>query len=47
MRESRIFAERTQVFLSDKTVKKYFLIYEGSDTEAIYFNGISTMREDI
>ena len=47
MRERRTFAERTQVFTSDKTLKKYFLVYEGSETEAIYFDAISSMREDV
>ena len=28
-------------------VKKYFLIYEGSDTEVIYFDAVRTMRESI
>lgn len=46
MRESRIFAERTQVFSSDKTLRKYFLVYEGSDTEVLYFDAVNTMRED-
>ena len=36
MRESRTFAERTKVLKSDEVVKKYFLIYEGSDTESDY-----------
>jgi hypothetical protein len=47
MRESRTFAERTQVFSSDATVRKYFLVYEGSDTEVLYFNAVDSMREDI
>ena len=47
MRESRPFAERTQVFSSDKTLRKYFLIYEGSDTEVLYFDAVNAMREDI
>ena len=47
MRERRTFAERTQVFTSDKTLKKYFLVYEGSETEAIYFDAVSSLREDI
>lgn len=47
MRESRIFSERTRMFDSDKTLRKYFLVYEGSDTEVIYFNTISSMRESI
>lgn len=47
MRESRRFAERTSVFSSDATVRKYFLVYEGSDTEVLYFNAVDSMREDI
>lgn len=47
MRESRTFGERTQVFATDKTCKKYFLVYEGSNTEVIYFDRICSMREEI
>lgn len=47
MRESRTFAERTSLFSSDATVRKYFLVYEGSDTEVLYFNAVDSMREDI
>ena len=47
MRENRTFAERTKVLKSDEVVKKYFLIYEGSDTEVIYFDAVRTMRESI
>lgn len=47
MRESKTFAERTKLLKSDEAVKKYFLIYEGSDTEVIYFNAISSLRENI
>lgn len=47
MRESRTFAERTKVLKSDEAIKKYFLVYEGSDTEVIYFDAISSLREDI
>lgn len=47
MRERRTFAERTRIFSSDKTLRKYFLIYEGSDTEAQYFETVNIMREDI
>ena len=47
MRESRTFAERTKVLKSDEAIKKYFLIYEGSDTEVIYFNAVCSLREDI
>lgn len=38
MRESRTFAERTKVLKSDEAIKKYFLVYEGKDTEVIYFD---------
>lgn len=47
MREKRTFAERTPVFSSDATKRKYFLIYEGSDTESLYFDAINSMRESI
>ncbi|MEE1087237.1 MAG: RloB family protein [Schaedlerella sp.] len=47
MRESRTFAERTKVLKSDEAIKKYFLVYEGSDTEVIYFDAIRSLREDI
>lgn len=47
MRERRRFAERTSVFSSDATVRKYFLVYEGSDTEVLYFDAVDSMREDI
>ncbi len=47
MRESRTFAERTRVLKSDEALRKYFLVYEGSDTELIYFNAVNSMRENI
>lgn len=47
MREKRTFAERTRVFTSDKTLRKYFLVYEGSATEAIYFDAVASMRDTI
>ena len=47
MREGRTFAERTKVLKSDEAIKKYFLVYEGSDTEVIYFDAIRFLREDI
>ncbi|WP_411338464.1 RloB family protein [Enterocloster lavalensis] len=47
MRESRIFGERTHVFSSDKTRRKYFFVYEGSITEVIYFDMVRAMREDV
>lgn len=47
MRESRTFAERTKVLKSDEAIKKYFLVYEGKDTEVIYFDALRSFREDI
>lgn len=47
MRENRTFAERTKVLKTDEANKKYFLVYEGSDTEVIYFDAIQTLREII
>ena len=47
MRESRTFAERTKVLKSDEATKKYFLVYEGSDTEVIYFDAIRSLSEEI
>lgn len=47
MRESRTFAERTKVLKSDETIKKYFLIYEGTNTEMIYFDAVRSLREEI
>lgn len=47
MRESRTFAERTKVLKSDEALKKFFLVYEGSDTELIYFDAVNSMRENI
>lgn len=47
MRESRVFAERTSLLKTDEPAKKYFLVYEGSETEEIYFNAIQFFREEI
>lgn len=47
MRENRTFAERTKALKTDEANRKYFLVYEGSDTEVIYFDAVRTLREDI
>lgn len=47
MREKRTFAERTKVLKSDEVRKQYFLIYEGSETEVIYFDAVRSLRGDI
>ena len=47
MREKRTFAERTKVLKSDEVKKKYFLVFEGSDTEVIYFDMVNSMKAEI
>mgnify|MGYP002770652877 FL=1 len=47
MREKRSFAERTRVLPNDEVKKKYFLVYEGKDTEAIYFEAVDVLKEHI
>ena len=47
MREKRTFAERTKVLKSDEVIKKYFLVFEGSDTEVIYFDMVNSMKAEI
>lgn len=40
MRIQKIFGQRTHTKPSDEARKKYFLAFEGSETEVQYFNGI-------
>ncbi|ALF17009.1 RloB family protein [Fusobacterium animalis] len=47
MREKRNFAKRTRISELDRTRKKYFLIYEGSSTEEIYFKAVNELRNKI
>lgn len=47
MRERKNFAERAKVLKSDEAKKKYFLVYEGKDTELIYFDAIERLKEAI
>lgn len=47
MREKRNFAERTKVLKSDQVKKKYFLVFEGKDTERIYFEAVDEYRNVI
>ena len=47
MRERKQFAERTRVLVSDEVRQKYFLVYEGEDTELIYFDAITELRENL
>lgn len=44
MRERRNFGERTSVLKSDKVKGKYFLVFEGKETEEIYFTMIHNRR---
>ncbi len=47
MRESKLFAQRSRVLSSDEVKRKYFLVFEGSDTELIYFNAVSSKASEI
>ena len=47
MREKRKFAERTRISKEDRTIKKYFLVFEGNRTEEIYFNAINELKDKI
>lgn len=47
MRERKQFAERTKVLASDEVRQKYFLVYEGENTELIYFDTIAKLRQDL
>lgn len=47
MRESRTFAERTRVRGTDEVRKKYFLVFEGSDTELMYFRAVEQKKGEI
>lgn len=45
MRESKTFAERTKVLKSDEAKRKIFLVYEGANTEVLYFNALKGNTE--
>ncbi|HEY5556023.1 RloB family protein [Acetobacterium sp.] len=47
MREKKSFAKRTTTKTGDETRKKYFLVYEGEATEAIYFDAINDLKQEI
>ena len=47
MREKRNFADRTKISKEDRTRKKYFLVFEGSRTEEIYFDTINELKGKI
>lgn len=47
MRERKRFGERSTISQSKQARKKYFLLYEGSDTEVIYFDTVHDLRDNI
>ena len=47
MRERKTFAERTKVLDSDEAKRKFFLVYEGEETEVIYFDAINNNRTSL
>lgn len=47
MREKRDFAKRSLVLQSNEAKKKYFLVYEGSKTEEIYFDAVNRLRDEV
>lgn len=47
MRERKRFAERAKVLASDEVRQKYFLVYEGENTELVYFDAITELRENL
>lgn len=47
MREKKVFAQRTKTRNTDEVKRKYFLVYEGKETEELYFEGVSQNRSKI
>lgn len=47
MREKRKFGERSKVLSSNEPHKKYFLIYEGKETEVKYFEAIDQNKQKL
>lgn len=45
MRESRTFAERAKVRKTDEGKRKFFLVFEGTSTELLYFNALKDKGE--
>lgn len=45
MREKKSFAERAKILTSDEARKRYFLVYEGKDTELLYFDAVNELRD--
>lgn len=47
MRVSKPFGQRTEVLSSSEPKKKYFLVYEGQETEKEYFDGIKSIQGEL
>jgi len=47
MRERKIFSERAKTKKDDETNKKYFLVYEGEESEVIYFDAVNDLKKEI
>lgn len=47
MREKRTFAERSKILKSNETKRKFFLVYEGSSTEVLYFDALLDSGNDV
>ena len=47
MREKKNFAQRSKVLASAEARKKYFLVYEGEETEQIYFDAVNEQKDSL
>lgn len=47
MRQTKVYGERTKVKISNEAVRKYFLVYEGDESEVQYFDGISNNKLEL
>ena len=47
MRERKSFIERTKVKSDDQVKIKYFLVFEGAETEEIYFDAVNTHKVEL
>lgn len=47
MRERTKFATRAKTKESDEAKKKYFLVYEGEESEVIYFDAVNDLKQEI
>lgn len=45
MREKKNFAQRSKVLVFAEARKKYFLVYEGEETEQIYFDAVNEQKD--